>query len=221
MRIVLTLFATAVLAAAASQDALRLHVEADPSSGPPTSEFVRVYNESLAPIGLDGFRVCDAIATCYAFAPATTLAPGDSITVVSGQGVDAPGIRYWGRRAAVWNNDGDVALLVDAAGEEVARFGYGAQPDVRTPGRAVAPRPTRPASPPPRRTCCRVCTTGKACGNSCISRSYTCRQPPGCACNGGDEEYAAAIMAQLDLTATRGSWRGLEPTSFLCPVDSE
>jgi hypothetical protein len=26
--------------------------------------------------------------------------------------------------------------------------------------------------------------TGKACGNSCISRRYTCRQPPGCACNG-------------------------------------
>ena len=32
--------------------------------------------------------------------------------------------------------------------------------------------------------CCRVCTTGKACGDSCISRSYQCHQPPGCACNG-------------------------------------
>ncbi|WP_148253951.1 hypothetical protein [Aidingimonas lacisalsi] len=32
--------------------------------------------------------------------------------------------------------------------------------------------------------CCRVCTTGKACGDSCINRSYTCHQPPGCACNG-------------------------------------
>lgn len=32
--------------------------------------------------------------------------------------------------------------------------------------------------------CCRVCRTGKACGNSCINRSYTCHQPPGCACNG-------------------------------------
>ena len=27
--------------------------------------------------------------------------------------------------------------------------------------------------------CCKICTTGKACGNSCISRSYTCHQPPG------------------------------------------
>ena len=31
--------------------------------------------------------------------------------------------------------------------------------------------------------CCKICTRGKACGNSCINLSYTCRQPPGCACN--------------------------------------
>lgn len=33
-------------------------------------------------------------------------------------------------------------------------------------------------------SCCRICRKGKACGNSCINRSYTCHQPPGCACNG-------------------------------------
>lgn len=32
--------------------------------------------------------------------------------------------------------------------------------------------------------CCRVCTTGKACGDSCISRSDTCHKGAGCACNG-------------------------------------
>ncbi len=32
--------------------------------------------------------------------------------------------------------------------------------------------------------CCKVCTTGKACGNSCIASTDTCTQPPGCACNG-------------------------------------
>ena len=31
--------------------------------------------------------------------------------------------------------------------------------------------------------CCKICNKGKACGNSCISRSYTCHKPPGCACN--------------------------------------
>lgn len=32
--------------------------------------------------------------------------------------------------------------------------------------------------------CCKVCRKGKACGNSCISRSYTCHKGKGCACNG-------------------------------------
>jgi hypothetical protein len=30
--------------------------------------------------------------------------------------------------------------------------------------------------------CCKHCTTGQACGNSCISWNYTCHKPPGCAC---------------------------------------
>ena len=33
-------------------------------------------------------------------------------------------------------------------------------------------------------SCCKVCTTGKACGDSCISQSYTCHKGPGCACDG-------------------------------------
>ena len=32
--------------------------------------------------------------------------------------------------------------------------------------------------------CCRICSTGKACGNSCIARSETCHKGKGCACNG-------------------------------------
>lgn len=32
--------------------------------------------------------------------------------------------------------------------------------------------------------CCKICTVGQACGNSCISRQYQCHQPPGCACDG-------------------------------------
>ncbi|SDE05470.1 hypothetical protein [Rhodospira trueperi] len=34
------------------------------------------------------------------------------------------------------------------------------------------------------RNCCRICRRGKACGDSCINRAYTCHRPPGCACNG-------------------------------------
>jgi hypothetical protein len=31
-------------------------------------------------------------------------------------------------------------------------------------------------------TCCKRCSEGKPCGDSCISLNYQCHQPPGCAC---------------------------------------
>jgi hypothetical protein len=32
--------------------------------------------------------------------------------------------------------------------------------------------------------CCKICSAGKACGNTCISRNDVCRVGPGCACDG-------------------------------------
>jgi hypothetical protein len=31
-------------------------------------------------------------------------------------------------------------------------------------------------------TCCKHCTKGQPCGNTCISAKAKCKQPPGCAC---------------------------------------
>ena len=53
---------------------------------------------------------------------------------------------------------------------------------IQTKTSTVTPPPT------PTRNCCRICRRGKACGNSCIARNLTCRQPPGCACNGGETQ---------------------------------
>jgi len=36
------------------------------------------------------------------------------------------------------------------------------------------------------RQCCRVCSRGKTCGNSCIARHLTCHRGRGCACDAGD-----------------------------------
>jgi hypothetical protein len=36
---------------------------------------------------------------------------------------------------------------------------------------------------PPPRACCKVCTKGKACGNTRISRAYVCHVGGGCACD--------------------------------------
>lgn len=33
------------------------------------------------------------------------------------------------------------------------------------------------------RSCCRVCSKGKACGDSCIARHLNCHRGRGCACN--------------------------------------
>ena len=33
------------------------------------------------------------------------------------------------------------------------------------------------------KSCCKICTIGKACGDTCISRQYTCHVGPGCACD--------------------------------------
>jgi hypothetical protein len=32
--------------------------------------------------------------------------------------------------------------------------------------------------------CCKTCTSGKACGDSCISKNDTCNVGKGCACDG-------------------------------------
>jgi len=32
--------------------------------------------------------------------------------------------------------------------------------------------------------CCKICTVGKACGNTCISKDDICHIGPGCACDG-------------------------------------
>lgn len=36
--------------------------------------------------------------------------------------------------------------------------------------------------------CCKVCETGKPCGDSCIALNTTCRQGPGCACSAAQAE---------------------------------
>ncbi|MVA97979.1 hypothetical protein GN330_12060 [Nitratireductor sp. CAU 1489] len=56
-----------------------------------------------------------------------------------------------------------------------------AQIDVTRPP-LITSRPAARAARAQSSGCCKVCTTGKPCGNSCISRSYTCRKGGGCAC---------------------------------------
>jgi septal ring factor EnvC (AmiA/AmiB activator) len=67
-----------------------------------------------------------------------------------------------------------------------------ARPRVEPPRPVVRPRPQpSPAArvvpkveveSPPARQCCKICTKGIPCGNTCIAAWKTCHKGPGCAC---------------------------------------
>lgn len=89
------------------------------------------------------------------------------------------------------------AFLISDAGANVAieyNIPVPPAPPTATPMPVVIEQPTAApptATPwavqvqpqPQQQSCCKICTTGKACGDTCISRSYTCHVGPGCACN--------------------------------------
>jgi hypothetical protein len=47
----------------------------------------------------------------------------------------------------------------------------------------VAASAASPLACIPADQCCKVCSTGKACGNTCINVNYNCHKGRGCACN--------------------------------------
>ena len=47
----------------------------------------------------------------------------------------------------------------------------------------VEPHTARADACRPAAECCRICDKGKACGDSCISRKFTCHKGRGCACD--------------------------------------
>jgi len=99
--------------------------------------------------------------------------------------------------ARVYRTDitGSVVILAHTNGQfsvTTASRGVAQSPRTRAPAQRVTPTappgvPQPRVSPPPAAVrspnCCKVCSAGQACGNSCISRRYQCHKPPGCACN--------------------------------------
>lgn len=105
-------------------------------------------------------------------------------------------LRYYeasGRQVYRTDRDGDVVVRVAPDGDyEVTTERSSA--DAVSSGARLAPTPSfgQPLVPESLRAqgadsaprvCCKICVRGKACGNTCIFRSYTCHQPPGCACD--------------------------------------
>lgn len=55
-------------------------------------------------------------------------------------------------------------------------------PDIADQVRKAKTVGDSPANATTDRVCCKRCSKGIPCGDSCISASKSCRKPPGCAC---------------------------------------
>jgi hypothetical protein len=95
----------------------------DPAGPEPQGEYVLIQNDRAAPVSLASWALFDAAQHAYSF-PALVVVPGGTVRVWTGTGTNDAENLYWGRRQAVWNNTGDIAILRDAAGNEVSRFAY-------------------------------------------------------------------------------------------------
>jgi len=172
-----------------------------------------------------------------AVAPTVTGDPGkiqleviySSVNLRSGPGTDYSVVDYLYQgnivevlgmtRSGDWFNVKTSSGQKGWLGEAVSRFvGQASVSDVGIVATVPAlPRPAAPAPPPSGGSggCCKVCRTGKACGNSCINRGYTCHKSPGCACNAAIE---LPPMAALEYDS------GVFQNTFLyqpsiCPAD--
>ena len=79
-----------------------------------------------------------------------------------------------------------VAAALPAFADDVSVAPITDQPSAlvgSAPQMTLAPRDFKQPSPTADAACCKICSNGKACGNSCISRKKTCHKPPGCACD--------------------------------------
>ncbi|MEQ8331412.1 MAG: lamin tail domain-containing protein [Longimicrobiales bacterium] len=106
---------------------VELHVVADAPGNDhhnPNGEYAVLRNGGSAPLDLSGWVLCDLARHCYRFARSVRLDAGATLSLHTGRGRDGNGRLYWGRSQAVWNNDGDTAVLTDAEGRVRARHVY-------------------------------------------------------------------------------------------------
>jgi micrococcal nuclease len=84
-------------------------------------EYVVVVNNGEESVDMTGWTLRDESSrNRKVFADGTTLAPGEQIEISSGCASQFS----WCAGSPIWNNDGDMALLLDANGTVVARARY-------------------------------------------------------------------------------------------------
>jgi hypothetical protein len=84
-------------------------------------EWVEISNLGTADVNLTGWTLEDAQNHTYKF-PDFSLKAGAKAKIRTGIGNDTSEDLFWNRSSSIWNNDGDVATLMDASGNMVSRY---------------------------------------------------------------------------------------------------
>lgn len=87
-------------------------------------ERVKLTNAGDTTIDLSGFRLEDEVGAGMTFDDGFTLAPGASVYVHTGSGVDDSDDRYMGRTEELWDDSEDTATVYDDEGRIVAQRAY-------------------------------------------------------------------------------------------------
>ena len=90
------------------------------------TEYIVFKNKSTHTVRMKGWEIISAPSTDHQFYifPRTKILPGHSLTLYTGNGSNTATSRYWGAGTPVWNNDGDLAILKNAAGTIVDTCRY-------------------------------------------------------------------------------------------------
>jgi micrococcal nuclease len=95
-----------------------------PDDENPNGEFVVIANDGPE-VDLTGWMIRDESSTHrFEFPDGFAVGTGESVVIRSGCGQDGPSELFWCANGAVWNNGGDMALLLDAYGNVVDRWRY-------------------------------------------------------------------------------------------------
>ncbi len=89
-------------------------------------EYIEIRNDGNLAQDMTGWRVFSEVgAQMYHFPQGYRLPAGDYVRIHSGpQAFSLPPHHLLWTQAYIWNNDGDVAILLDAQGQEVDRWAY-------------------------------------------------------------------------------------------------
>ena len=104
-------------------------------------EWIQIRNEGAGPVDLSGWTLRDeSSSNRFSFPTSFVLAAGEVATIRSGCGDNFGTDLYWcSNRAAIWNNDGDTAFLVDPSGNINTSHQYA--PPTTTTATTAAPSP--------------------------------------------------------------------------------